>query len=73
MAESGGQIDTVMHESRVFPPPAEFVASASIGSPEAYQALWDAAYANPEEFWGKFASEELHWFEPYKAVLEWNE
>ena len=29
---SGGQIDTVMHEERLFPPPAEFAAKAKIGS-----------------------------------------
>ena len=36
-ARSGGQIDTVMHETRVFPPPAEFAAKARIKSLDEYQ------------------------------------
>ena len=73
MAEQhSGQLDTVMHESRVFPPPAEFVATANIGSIEAYESLWNEAKADPEAFWGKLAAE-LHWFKPFDKVLDWNE
>ncbi len=68
----GDQIDTVMHETRVFPPPAEFAKKADIGSMKAYQALYDEAKADPVAFWGKLAGE-LHWFEPYTDVLRWNE
>ncbi|MGI9427175.1 MAG: acetate--CoA ligase [Bythopirellula sp.] len=70
---SGGQIDTVMHESRLFPPSAEFAAEASIQSLEEYQALWDQAQADPPEFWAQLAREELHWFEPFAETLVWNE
>jgi acetyl-CoA synthetase len=72
MSQAAGNLDTVMQESRVFPPTAEFASQAAIGSPEAYQALWDEAQANPEAFWAKQA-EELHWFEPYTKVLDWQE
>lgn len=67
-----GQIDTVMHESRVFPPSPEFAAKARIKSLAEYQALWDEAAADPIAFWDKFAKE-LHWFQPYTDVLKWNE
>src|SRR3954471_18730838 len=68
-----GQIDTVMLENRVFPPPAELAAKAAIGSQKAYDELYQRAKADPEKFWGDLARQELHWFEPFSKVLEWNE
>jgi acetyl-CoA synthetase len=68
-----GQLDTVMHESRLFPPPAEFASQSKIGSPQAYEALWNEAAADPAKFWDKLAKEELHWFQPYERVLDWDE
>ncbi len=70
---AGGQIDSVMQEARVFPPPPEFAARARIGSMEEYEALYERAKNDPESFWGEYAREELHWFEPFTKVLEWNE
>ncbi|MFK7768566.1 MAG: acetate--CoA ligase [Mariniblastus sp.] len=70
MSESSGQIDNVMHEDRVFPPPAEFSSNAAIGSVEQYQKLYDHAKNDPEGFWDEIARKELHWFEPYTSVLE---
>ncbi len=67
------QIDTVMQESRIFPPPAEFAAQARIKSLEEYEALWNQAAADPAKFWGDLAREELHWFEPFTESLRWNE
>lgn len=64
-----GQIDNVMHESRVFPPPAEFSARARIKSMEEYQAIYDRSIADPESFWGDIAKRELHWFDPFDSVL----
>jgi acetyl-CoA synthetase len=74
MADStGSNIDTVMHESRVFPPSREFAAEARIGSEQAYQQLYDKAKADPVAFWSDLAREELHWFEPFQQGLRWNE
>jgi acetyl-CoA synthetase len=61
-----------MNEARVFPPPAEFSARAQLNSLEAYEKLWREAAGDIEGFWGKLATE-LHWFEPFERVLEWNE
>jgi acetyl-CoA synthetase len=72
MTDSSGQIDTVMHEQRLFVPSPEFSAQARIGSMEQYQALWDKAKQDPGAFWSELAKE-LHWFEPYTAALKWNE
>ena len=44
--QSAGNIDTVMHETRLFPPSPEFAGKVSIGSMEAYQALYDEAKAD---------------------------
>lgn len=72
MAEQhAGQIDSIMQEDRLFTPSEEFAAAAHIGSMEQYQSLWNEAAGDSEAFWDKLAKEELHWFEPYEKVLEW--
>ncbi|TWT46729.1 acetate--CoA ligase [Botrimarina hoheduenensis] len=68
-----GAIDTVMHEERLFPPPAEFAAQARIASFEAYEKLWNEVAADPEAYWERVGREELHWFEPFTQTLRWNE
>ncbi len=73
MPDHGGQIDTVMNESRLFPPSAEFSSKARIKSLDEYQALWDRAKADPPAFWAELAREELHWFEPFTEALVWQE
>jgi len=74
MSEStGGQIDSVMREERLFSPSDEFAANAKIGSMDAYQKLYDEAQADPLRFWGDLAKQELHWFTPFDQVLQWDE
>ena len=65
-----GQIDSVMLEERLFPPPSEFSANAAIGSMDDYQQLYDAAKADPDKFWGDIGRQELHWFEPFDTVCQ---
>ncbi|MFO0897907.1 MAG: acetate--CoA ligase [Pirellulales bacterium] len=67
-----GQLDTVLQETRKFAPSAEFSARARVRSLAEYERLWEEAAADVEAFWGRLA-EELHWFEPFTKVLEWNE
>jgi acetyl-CoA synthetase len=64
-------IDSMLNERRVFPPPEEFRSRARISSDEDYRRMCSEAEADPEKFWGKVASE-LHWFEPWQKVLDWN-
>ena len=76
MAESplqGAQIDTVMQEKRLFPPPKEFSSKARIKSLDEYQELWDEAASDPLKFWADLARDELHWFEPFEKPLVWKE
>jgi acetyl-CoA synthetase len=54
-------------ESRTFPPPADFVASARFNDP----AIYDEAREDPEGYWARQA-ERLDWFEPWQQVLEWD-
>ena len=72
MADRAGQVDNVMQEKRLFPPPAEFSAKARIKSLAEYEKIWKEAAADIEKFWGQHAAE-LHWFKPFDKVLEWNE
>jgi len=73
MSDSSGQIENVMQETRLFPPPAEFSARARIHSREEYLRLYYEAQVNPAEFWARHAREDLHWFKPFEHALEWNE
>jgi len=64
-------IESSLHEHRVFDPPAEFRSNAHIQSMEEYERLCQQARDDPEKFWGGIASE-LHWFKPWDKVLEWD-
>jgi acetyl-CoA synthetase len=70
MAETN--IESLLNEQRVFKPAPEFAAKAHIGSVDAYAALSKRAADNPDEFWAGIASE-LHWFEKWTKVMEWDE
>ena len=63
-------LDSILHERRVFPPPAEFAAQAHVKSLEQYEALYHRSIQDPEGFWAEIASE-LHWFSPWSRVLDW--
>jgi acetyl-CoA synthetase len=67
------QIDTVMHEERLFAPSAKFVEKARINSLQQYEEMWARAKQDPDAFWDALARDELHWFKPYDQVLRWNE
>ena len=62
---------SLLHELRVIPPPEEFAAKAHIRSLANYEALYRRSVEDPEEFWAA-AANELHWFEPWTKVLEWD-
>ena len=65
-------IESILHESRLFQPPADFAAQAHVKSFEEYERLYAEAAADPEAFWARQA-EDLHWFKKWDTVLEWNE
>lgn len=62
--------DAIKAESRIFPPPAAFSATAAIPSMEAYTALCAEAEQDYQGFWAKLAREHLHWHKPFTQVLD---
>ncbi len=61
-------IEDLLKEGRTFPPSDDFKQEALITGAEVY----DEATADREGFWARQA-EALDWFEPWQAVLEWDE
>ncbi|NJO50517.1 MAG: acetyl-coenzyme A synthetase, partial [Leptolyngbyaceae cyanobacterium RM2_2_4] len=69
MSES--TIESILQEKRLFNPPAAFSQQAHIKSLEEYEQLYQRAEADPEKFWAELAQKELHWFEKWDTVLDW--
>jgi acetyl-CoA synthetase len=64
-------IESSLQEERLFPPPIALSQTAFVQSLEDYHRLHDRAVADPEDFWGKLAETELHWFRKWDRVLDW--
>ncbi|HEY9721162.1 MAG TPA: acetate--CoA ligase [Oscillatoriaceae cyanobacterium] len=65
-------IESLLKETRLFPPPAGFSEHAHIKSRAEYEALRDEADQDPEGFWARQAQENLSWFKPWNRVLNWD-
>jgi acetyl-CoA synthetase len=63
-------LQSTLREHRVFPPPPEFASTAHIKSLAEYETLYAQSIADPEAFWASAASE-LHWFQRWTKVLDW--
>ncbi len=64
------QIESVLNETRVFPPSADFIKQANVPGMAAYQALCSEAERNFEGFWGRLAKENLLWHKAFTKVLD---
>ncbi|MBM3269777.1 MAG: acetate--CoA ligase [Candidatus Sericytochromatia bacterium] len=64
------QIQSILQEKRVFPPPERFSQGAHIQSLREYEAIYDRSVRDPEGFWAEIA-EQLHWFRKWDRVLDW--
>jgi acetyl-CoA synthetase len=71
MSSSTTNIESMLQEERVFPPPPEFAAQAHVKSLEELEALRREATDDPEAFWERMAESELHWFKKWDTVLKW--
>ncbi len=63
-------IESVLHETRVFPPAKDFVKQANVSGMTAYQALCDEAARDFEGFWARLAKEHVIWSKPFTKVLD---
>lgn len=64
-------IDSILHENRVFPPPADFTARALLQSRADYEARHRLSVERPEEYWAAQA-EDLAWFRKWDRVRNWD-
>jgi acetyl-CoA synthetase len=63
-------IESVLHETRVFEPSPEAVRDAAVSGMDAYRALCAEAERNPSGFWSRLAKENVLWHRPFSRVLD---
>jgi len=63
-------IESVLNETRMFPPSAEFVKQANISGMDAYNDLCAEAARDFTGFWGRLAREHVLWHQPFTQVLD---
>ncbi len=69
--ESQSAIDSVLRESRVFQPPADFSRRAHVAGRKAYDELYRRSVDDPEGFWAGLAEQKLRWTTRWSRVLDW--
>ncbi len=62
-------IESVLHETRIFPPSVEFVQQANISGNESYRALCAEAENDYLGFWGNLAKQHIMWHKPFTKIL----
>jgi acetyl-CoA synthetase len=67
MSEIEQNIEALLSEKRVFPPPTGFAERALVSDPEVYER----AAADHEAFWAEQA-ERLTWFSHWDSVMQWD-
>ena len=63
-------IESVLQETRVFPPSEAFVKQANVSGMAAYEALCKEAERDFEGFWARQAREQLAWHKPFTKTLD---
>jgi len=63
-------IESFLHENRLFPPPKGISKAAEISSMDKYHETWRRSIDDPEGFWGE-AALSLSWFRKWDRVLDW--
>ena len=63
-------IESILTETRVFPPADAFVKQANVSGMEAYRALSREAEADYAGFWAKQARQHLDWNKPFTRTLD---
>ncbi len=63
-------IDSILHEHRLFEPPQAFAARARVRSHTELMALQHQADQDHEAFWANLAQQEITWQRPFQSVLD---
>ena len=63
-------IESVLHETRLFPPSAGFVKQANVAGIDAYNRLCAEADKDFTGFWARLAREHVLWHKPFTQVLD---
>jgi acetyl-CoA synthetase len=63
-------IESVLQESRLFPPPAALSQHAAISGRAQYDAMCAEAAMDDKAFWAKLAREHLSWHKPFTQILD---
>ena len=63
-------IESVLSETRVFPPSPAFVKQANISGMDAYRKLCAEAEKDFEGYWARLAKEHLLWHKPFTKTLD---
>jgi acetyl-CoA synthetase len=66
-------IETVLNETRSFPPPEDFAQQAHLGNVADYEKLWQQSQRNPVQYWEGVAKKHVWWETPWKQAFEWSE
>ena len=61
-----------MSQETIYPSNRDFIKNAHVSGMDAYLALSAHAREKPEEFWAEIAEREVHWFQKWSHVFEWN-
>jgi acetyl-CoA synthetase len=65
-----GEIESVMNETRTFPPPESFVKQATVAGMAQYDALCAEADRDHAGYWARLAREHLLWHKPFTRSLD---
>lgn len=66
------EIDSLMQETRVFPPPETAQRQGYIQSREEYDRLYRESIESPDTFWAQQAQEHLEWFKPWDNIISYD-
>ena len=63
-------IESILSETRIFPPSEAFRQQANVSGMEAYFALCQEATRDYEGFWARHARESILWHKPFTQILD---
>ena len=63
------KIESILHESRLFPPSQAFVEQANVSGMAGYRALAEAARKDYAGYWADLARKNITWHTPFTTIL----